>query len=76
MQIQLKELPELLKEKKVFPTKAGQWVSLSENPMIPDSLELEKLFVNKQGVHVIELGDRKAFNKRQQDRGRYSYHRE
>lgn len=46
---------DLLTKAAVFPTKQGQWVSLSDNPMIADSPELEQMFQMKPGVHFLQL---------------------
>ncbi|KAH9515759.1 hypothetical protein Btru_011923 [Bulinus truncatus] len=51
----LPEVTELLSKSAVFPTKSGQWVSLSDSPMISDSKEYEEMFSKKPGVHLLRL---------------------
>lgn len=42
-----KKLISQICDEAIFPTKQGTWVSLSENPIIADDKELEKLFVRE-----------------------------
>ncbi|KAK0061751.1 protein NO VEIN isoform X6, partial [Biomphalaria pfeifferi] len=51
----LPKVKELLSKAAVFPIKLGQWVSLSDSPMIADSKELEEMFGKKPGVHLLQL---------------------
>ncbi|XP_055892730.1 uncharacterized protein LOC106068793 isoform X2 [Biomphalaria glabrata] len=54
-EINLPKVKELLSKAAVFPTKSGQWVSLSDSPMIADSKEFEEMFGNHPGVHLLHL---------------------
>lgn len=42
-------------DKKVFPTKNNNWVSLAHKPMISDSKELEKIFKPHKQVRLLNL---------------------
>ncbi|CAG5134711.1 unnamed protein product, partial [Candidula unifasciata] len=54
-EINMPKVVDLLTKSAVFPTKQGQWVSLTDNPMIADSPELEQMFEMKPGVHFLQL---------------------
>ena len=42
-------------DKKVFPTKAKNWVTLARRPMVADDRELEKIFKPHPGVCLLNL---------------------
>lgn len=48
-------LTEMLKDKKVFPTKSTSWVTLARNPVIPDDKTLEKVFRSYSNVCLLSL---------------------
>uniref|UniRef100_A0A669E4X7 Wu:fj29h11 n=1 Tax=Oreochromis niloticus TaxID=8128 RepID=A0A669E4X7_ORENI len=45
----------MVSDKKVFPTKDNNWVSLAHKPMISDSKELEKIFKPHKQVRLLNL---------------------
>uniref|UniRef100_A0A3P9B955 Wu:fj29h11 n=1 Tax=Maylandia zebra TaxID=106582 RepID=A0A3P9B955_9CICH len=45
----------MVSDKKVFPTKNNNWVSLAHKPMISDSKELEKIFKPHKQVRLLNL---------------------
>lgn len=45
----------MVSDKKVFPTKNNNWVSLAHKPMISDSKELEKIFKLHKQVRLLNL---------------------
>ncbi|XP_030610585.1 protein NO VEIN isoform X2 [Archocentrus centrarchus] len=45
----------MMSDKKVFPTKDNNWVSLARKPMISDSKELEKIFKPHKQVRLLNL---------------------
>ena len=47
------------KGKKIIATKANRWVGLDEKPLIADRRELEKMFQKKDGVHFVQLEERR-----------------
>ena len=42
----------------MLPTRASRWVRLDESPMLPDDRAFEKMWGDKQGVHLLDLGDK------------------
>nr|XP_023686990.1 uncharacterized protein LOC111853852 isoform X2 [Paramormyrops kingsleyae] len=48
-------LREMLKDKKVFPTKSTSWMTLARNPLIPDDKTLEKVFRSYSNVCLLNL---------------------
>lgn len=49
----MKEVTDLLKKKKILATKQSIWVSPDDKPMLADSVEFEKMFDGKPGVHFL-----------------------
>lgn len=45
----------MVSDKRVFPTKDNNWVSLARKPMIADSRELEKIFKTHKQVCLLNL---------------------
>lgn len=59
-EVYLPKVLDLLKKAAVFPTKLDQWVSLTDHPMIADSMELEEMFFDKPGVHFLQLKNKQS----------------
>ena len=48
---------ENLKEEKIFPTNRNKLVSIKEKPLIPDDLDLQRIFEKEEKVHFIIIPD-------------------
>ena len=47
--------PGMVSDKRVFPTKDKNWVTLARRPMVADDRELEKIFRARPGVCLLNL---------------------
>lgn len=61
----------LVSDKRVFPTKDNNWVSLEHKPLISDSKEFEKVFRHHKQVLLLNLppAEKKATHTRTQNCG-------
>ncbi|XP_041077227.1 protein NO VEIN-like isoform X2 [Polyodon spathula] len=50
-----KSLKEMLKDRKVFPSKGNCWVSLAQQPLIPDNKTVERFFKSYSQVCLLNL---------------------
>ena len=45
----------------MIPTKKDRWVGLEDRPMLADDRQMEKMWKEKPGVHLVNLGEKIRF---------------